>query len=82
MVTGAGGNKARANTDKEYYETCDLDNPAIGTVFDLSTDAMSGAFDLNFLGTIVPTQAFVPHMLGRKGICIPVDGGFSAFSGV
>ncbi len=70
LVNGAGGNNAKANTDKEFYETGDLNNPAIRTFFDLSTDAMSGVFDLNFLGTIVPTQAFVPHMLGREGCCI------------
>ncbi len=70
LVNGAGGNNPKANTDKEFYETGDIHNSAIRTFFDLSADAMNGVFDLNFLGTIIPTQAFVPHMLGRKGCCI------------
>ncbi len=70
LVNGAGGNNPKANTDKEFYETGDLENSSIRTFFDLSADAMNGVFDLNFLGTIIPTQAFVPHMLGRPGCCI------------
>ncbi len=70
LVNGAGGNNPKANTDKEFYETGDINNTSIRTFFDLSADAMNGVFDLNFLGTIIPTQAFVPHMLGRHGCCI------------
>lgn len=70
LVNGAGGNNARANTDKEFYEDGDIDEKAIRTFFDLETDAVSGVFNLNFMGTIIPTQAFVPQMLGRTGCCI------------
>ena len=59
LINGAGGNNPKATTDKEYYEEGDLADPSVRSFF-----------DLNFLGTILPTQAFVPQMLGRTGCCI------------
>ena len=70
LVNGAGGNNPKATTDKEYYEPGDRENEAVRSFFDLSPEAVAGVFDLNFLGTILPTQAFVPQMLGRSGCCI------------
>lgn len=70
LVNGAGGNNPKATTDKEYYEPGDRENEAVRSFFDLSPEAVTGVFDLNFLGTILPTQAFVPQMLGRSGCCI------------
>ena len=34
LVNGAGGNNARANTDKEYFEMADLESDTV-TFFDL-----------------------------------------------
>ena len=70
LVNGAGGNNPKATTDKEYYEPGDREDKAVRSFFDLSPEAVTGVFDLNFLGTILPTQAFVPQMLGRSGCCI------------
>ena len=61
LINGAGGNNPKATTDKEYYEEGDLADPSVRSFFDLAPEAVTGVFDLNFLGTILPTQAFVQH---------------------
>ena len=140
LVNGAGGNNARANTDKEYFEMADLEDDTV-TFFDLDESGVEMVFNLNFIGTLLPTQAFARQMVGRPGffaseqnasllynedgtptartnkilaatpmgrfgdsekdlvgallfllnndaagfitgICLPIDGGFSAYSGV
>ena len=55
LINGAGGNNPRATTDKEYFELGDID-----------ADTKS-LFNLNFLGTLIPTQAFARQMVGREG---------------
>ena len=66
LLNGAGGNNARAQTDKEYYEAGDIDADT-KSFFDLDADGVSFVFSLNFLGTLIPTQAFARQMLGREG---------------
>ena len=46
LVNGAGGNKPQATTSNELK------------FFDLPTDALRWVFELNILGTILPSQAF------------------------
>ena len=55
LVNGAGGNNARANTDKEYFEMADLEDDTV-TFFDLDESGVEMVFDLNFIGTLLPTQ--------------------------
>lgn len=69
LVNGAGGNNPKATTDKEYYETGDIDADT-KSFFDLDSDGVGFVFNLNFLGTLIPTQAFASQMLGRKGCSI------------
>ncbi len=66
LVNGAGGNNPRATTDKEYYEPGDIDADT-KSFFDLDSDGVGFVFNLNFLGTLIPTQAFAAQMLCRKG---------------
>ena len=66
LVNGAGGNNARANTDKEYFEMADLEDDTV-TFFDLDESGVEMVFDLNFIGTLLPTQAFARQMVGRPG---------------
>ena len=66
LVNGAGGNNARANTDKEYFEMGDLESDTV-TFFDLDESGVEMVFNLNFIGTLLPTQAFARQMVGREG---------------
>ena len=66
LVNGAGGNNPKATTDKEYYEPGDLDS-GIKTFFDLDDDGVNMVFDLNYNGTLIPTQAFARHMIQSGG---------------
>ena len=66
LINGAGGNNARANTDKEYFELGDLEADT-KSFFDLEKSGVEFVFNLNFIGTLVPTQAFARQMIGREG---------------
>jgi len=69
LLNGAGGNNPRATTDKEYYEPGDIDADT-KSFFDLDKSGVEFVFGLNFLGTMIPTQAFARQMLGREGCSI------------
>lgn len=69
LLNGAGGNRPLATTDKEYFEPGDIDADT-RSFFDLDADDVGGVFNLNFLGTLIPTQAFAAQMVGREGCCI------------
>lgn len=66
LINGAGGNNARANTDKEYYEAGDIDAET-KSFFDLEQSGVEFVFHLNFIGTLLPTQEFARDMVERKG---------------
>ena len=66
LVNGAGGNNPRATTDKEYFEIGDIDADT-KSFFDLDADGVGFVFNLNFLGTLIPTQCFAKQMIGRDG---------------
>lgn len=69
LINGAGGNNARANTDKEYYEKGDIDSDTV-SFFDLDQKGVEFVFNLNFIGTLLPTQEFAKDMLGKEGCSI------------
>lgn len=79
LINGAGGNNPRATTDKEYYFEGDLD-AEVKSFFDLDADGVSFVFNLNFLGTLLPTQAFARQMLGRPGCNILNISSMNAFT--
>lgn len=54
LINGAGGNKPQATTNPEQH------------FFDLSADALRWVFDLNLMGTILPSQVFGKVMAGQK----------------
>jgi len=69
LVNGAGGNNPKATTDKEYFELGDIDADT-KSFFDLDVAGVSFVFNLNYLGTLIPTQAFARQTVGREGCSI------------
>ena len=66
LINGAGGNNPRATTDKEYFEMGDIEAET-KSFFDLDKGGVEFVFNLNFIGTLLPTQAFARQMVGREG---------------
>ena len=66
LINGAGGNNPRATTDKEYFEPGDIDAET-KSFFDLEEKGVEFVFNLNFIGTLLPTQTFAKDMVGRDG---------------
>lgn len=72
LINGAGGNHPKGTTTKEYLFEEDVENKEEGitTLFDLDENGIRFVFDLNFLGTFLPSQEFAKDMVGRKGCTI------------
>jgi NAD(P)-dependent dehydrogenase (short-subunit alcohol dehydrogenase family) len=68
LINGAGGNHPKATTTKEYLFTEDLNNKEITTFFNLDPSGIEFVFNLNFIGTLLPTQVFSKNM--EKGSTI------------
>ena len=79
LINGAGGNNPRATTDKEYFETGDIDADT-KSFFDLDADGVSFVFNLNFLGVLIPTQIFAKQMIGKEGCNILNISSMNAFT--
>ena len=69
LINGAGGNNPKGTTTKEYLFPEDLDEDTtkdITTFFDLDPKGIEFVFNLNFLGTLLPTQVFAREMADGK----------------
>ena len=68
LINGAGGNHPKGTTSKEFIATEDLTQKKDGvtTFYDLTVDGIQFVFNLNFLGTFLPTQVFSKDMVLKK----------------
>jgi NAD(P)-dependent dehydrogenase (short-subunit alcohol dehydrogenase family) len=67
LINGAGGNKKEATTSDEL------------SFFDLPADAIRWVFDLNFMGTLLPSQIFGRYMVEQDSGCIINISSMAAF---
>ncbi len=65
LINGAGGNNPKATTDNEFH-TFDLPTDT-KSFFELDKSGIEFVFNLNYLGTLLPTQVFAKDMIGKKG---------------
>ena len=82
LVNGAGGNHPLGTTSNPFFVMEDLKNTAEGfkTFFDLDPKGIEFTFNLNFLGTLIPTQVFATDMVGREGCSILNISSMNAFT--
>lgn len=75
LINGAGGNHPKGTTTKEYLFKEDVENnDDVITLFDLDPKGIEFVFNLNFLGTLLPSQTFVKDMIHKKdGIIINIS---------
>ena len=80
LINGAGGNNPRATTTNEYYFDGDIDKSDITTFFNLDPKGVEFVFNLNFLGTLIPTQVFARDLLNKEDASIINISSMNAFT--
>ena len=76
LLNGAGGNNPKGTTDNETMTMEDVKNtdPSVKTFFNLDPKGIEFVFNLNFLGSLLPTQVFAKSMAENgKGTIINIS---------
>ena len=80
LLNGAGGNNPKGSTSRDVLTpeeaaalTANGTIEGVKTFFDLDPEGISFVFNLNFLGTLIPTQVFARDMCAEGGTIINVS---------
>lgn len=79
LLNGAGGNNPKGTTTKDYLFPEDIENSEIATFYDLDSKGVEFVFNLNFIGTLLPTQVFSKDMLDQEDAVIINISSMNAF---
>ncbi|KAB7530380.1 SDR family NAD(P)-dependent oxidoreductase [Flagellimonas olearia] len=80
LINGAGGNHPKGTTTKSHLFMGDLESKEkLVTFFKLDPDGIGFVFNLNFIGTLLPTQIFAEDMVGKKDCSIVNISSMSAY---
>ena len=80
LINGAGGNNPKGTTTHEYFDKKDILDESVVSFFDLDPSGIEFVFNLNFLGTLLPTQVFAQDMIDGNGGCIVNISSMNAFT--
>lgn len=66
LINGAGGNHPKATTATPFYERIEnAQDKETKDFFNLDIEGFKFVFDLNFMGTLLPTQVFAKDMVEK-----------------
>ena len=81
LINGAGGNHPKGTTEKEYFEPGDLDlTNNSSTLLNLDIESIKFVFNLNFIGSFIPVQTFLPDLIQSKPSTIINISSMNAFT--
>lgn len=72
LINGAGGNSPSATTKDEFINENNLDDLS-KTFFGLNIDGFKKVFDLNLIGTVLPSMIYSTDLLETKGCIINIS---------
>jgi NAD(P)-dependent dehydrogenase (short-subunit alcohol dehydrogenase family) len=72
LINGAGGNAPSATTKEEFVTENSL-NDFSGTLLGLDIEGFRKVFDLNFLGTVLPTMVYAEDLIINGGCIINIS---------
>lgn len=70
LINGAGGNHPKGTCDQEQFDMEGYKQDGVKTFFDLDEEGFKFVMDLNFIGTLLPTQVFAVDMLEKDDASI------------
>ncbi len=76
LINGAGGNHPKGTTGTEFFEKADKE---LTTFFDLDPAGIQFVFNLNFIGSLLPTQVFARDMTDRSDCSVIMISSMNAF---
>jgi NAD(P)-dependent dehydrogenase (short-subunit alcohol dehydrogenase family) len=65
LINGAGGNNPKGSTTVEFLEAEQLGDAEAKNFLDLELEGFRSTFELNFLGTFLPTKVFCRNMIEK-----------------